>query len=167
MSNLARLGDSESPAKGQQVITACALVHKKINSKEKVFLAKRASTKKFLPSVYEIPGGHIDFGESVVDGLKREFYEEFGVQISVGDPFACFTYINHVKQSHSIEVVYFAKFINETELRLDPENHSSFAWVSLDDVEQVYSSQKGKDDDEFIVVRKGLALLNGQRIDTA
>jgi 8-oxo-dGTP pyrophosphatase MutT (NUDIX family) len=55
--------DSEVPANGQQVITACALIHKDFDGIEKIFLPKRATTKKFLPGVYEIPGGHIDFGE--------------------------------------------------------------------------------------------------------
>ena len=34
----------------------------------KILLPKRASTKKFLPNVYELPGGHIDFGEDIADG---------------------------------------------------------------------------------------------------
>lgn len=43
-------------------------------------MPKRADTKKFLPSVYELPGVHIDFGEEPVSGLKREIYEEFGME---------------------------------------------------------------------------------------
>lgn len=64
--------DSETPAKGQQVITACAFITRNFDGVIKVFLPRRAATKKFLPNVYEIPGGHIDFGENLTDGLKRE-----------------------------------------------------------------------------------------------
>ena len=79
--------DSETLADGQQVITACAFIHRQIDGVEKVFLPKRADTKKFLPSVYELPGGHIDFGEDPITGLKREIDEEFGMEVEVGDPF--------------------------------------------------------------------------------
>ena len=46
--------DSETPAQGQQVITACAFIHKSFEGTEKVFLPKRAATEKFLPGVYDI-----------------------------------------------------------------------------------------------------------------
>ncbi len=64
--------DSETPAQGQQVITACAAIHHSFDGVVKIFVPKRAETKKFLPGVYELPGGHIDFGENIVEGLKRE-----------------------------------------------------------------------------------------------
>jgi 8-oxo-dGTP pyrophosphatase MutT (NUDIX family) len=42
--------------------------------------------------MYELPGGHIDFGENMITGLKREILEEFGMQATIGDPFFVFTY---------------------------------------------------------------------------
>jgi 8-oxo-dGTP pyrophosphatase MutT (NUDIX family) len=82
--------DSETLAQGAQVITACAFIHREVDGVRQVFLPKRAATKKFLPGVFELPGGHIDYGEDIVDGLKREIREELGIAISVGDPFATF-----------------------------------------------------------------------------
>ena len=35
-------------------------------------------------SYWLLPGGGVDFGESVADGLKREFREEVGLDIQVG-----------------------------------------------------------------------------------
>ena len=105
--------DSETPAQGQQVITACAFLHHSFDGSMKVFLPKRADTKKFLPGIYELPGGHIDFGEDFIAGLKREVQEEFGLKCSVGDPCAAFTYTNEVKGSHSIEVIFFAQFTDQ------------------------------------------------------
>ena len=89
--------DSETRAEGQQVIVACAFIHHKFDGVEKVFLPKRADTKKFMPGVYELPGGHVDFGEDIKAGLRREIAEEFSKEITLGDPFATFTYTNDVK----------------------------------------------------------------------
>lgn len=155
--------DSETPAPGQQVITACAFIHKKFSGIEKVFLPKRAATKKFLPSVYELPGGHIDFSEDPLSGLKREINEEFGMEIGVGDPFFVFTYTNEVKRSHSIEVVYFATFLTDLEtLTLNPEDHSTYGWFAEDELAQATTPGKGLDDVEFAAIRKGFALLRGE-----
>src|SRR5690606_4845078 len=92
--------------------TACAFIWHDFDGAKKVFLPRRAATKKFLPDVFELPGGHIDFGEDIDAGLKREILEEFGMHVSLGEPFASFTYTNDIKGSHSIEVVYFARFID-------------------------------------------------------
>lgn len=157
--------DSETLADGQQVITACAFIHHSFGGIEKVFLPKRAATKKFLPDVYELPGGHIDFGEDPVVGLKREIDEEFGMKISVGDPFFVFTYTNDVKRSHSIEVIYFASFDNNLEdITLNPEDHSQFGWFAEDELEKATTATKGLDDIEFKAMRRGFELLRGMSI---
>ena len=155
--------DSETLAINQQVITACAFIHQKFDGVEKVFLPKRADTKRFLPGVYELPGGHIDFGEKPVTGLKREVDEELGMKIEVGDPFFVFTYTNEVKGSHSIEVIYFAHFVNKlSDIVLEPEDHSGFGWFSEDELVNATTEAKGLDDIEFQAMSKGFALLKGQ-----
>ncbi|MDX9914065.1 MAG: hypothetical protein RBS77_05815 [Candidatus Moranbacteria bacterium] len=58
-----KIHDSETLAHGQQVITACAFIYHDFDGVTKVFLPKRAATKKFLPSVYELPGGILTMGK--------------------------------------------------------------------------------------------------------
>ncbi len=153
--------DSETPAAGQQVLTAVAFIHHILDGVEKVFLPQRAATKKFLPSVYELPGGHIDYGEEMVAGLKREIMEEIGREIAVGDPFAVFTYTNHVKGSHSIEVAYFAAFVGDpANITLNPEDHAGYLWVAEDEIANLPNSRQ--DDPELAVLKQGFALLRGK-----
>ena len=155
--------DSETPARGQQVITACAFIHHNFDGIEKVFLPKRADTKKFLPGVYELPGGHIDYGEDIVHGLMREIKEEFEIAVKVGDPFAAFTYLNEVKGSHSIEVIYFCEFSGPIEnIVIHPEDHSRFDWIAENEMQKIFTENKRGDDPEMQAIRKGFALLKGQ-----
>jgi 8-oxo-dGTP diphosphatase len=152
--------DSSTPAHGQQVISACAFIHQSFDGVEKVFLPKRAATKKFLPGVFELPGGHIDFGEDIIVGLKREIMEELGMEISVGDPFAVFTYTNEVKGSHSIEAVYFARFLGSIEnITLNSEDHSEYRWVAEAELDGIGNSITPA---ELANAKKGFALLRGQ-----
>jgi ADP-ribose pyrophosphatase YjhB (NUDIX family) len=160
--------DSEKAAQGQQVITACALIHHDFDGVRKIFLAKRADTKKFLPGVHEIPGGHIDFGENITKGLKREIAEEFEIEITVGDPFAVFDYTNQIKGSHSVEVIYFATLLGSPEdITLHPEDHSSCDWYAEDELYKIHSKVKGTDDPEFMALQKAFALLGGASPDFA
>ena len=156
-----KVHDSETLKDGQQVITACAFIHHSFDGTEKVFLPKRALTKKFLPGVYELPGGHIDFGEEIEIGLKREIIEEFGMNIKISDPFYVFTYINEIKKSHSIEVIYLAKFIKPiNNIKINPEDHSEYGWFSEDEIKKVINNNKREDDPEIEAIKKGFLLLN-------
>ncbi len=155
--------DSETRAEGQQVIVACALIHHSFDGTEKIFLPRRADTKKFMPGVYELPGGHVDFGEDIVDGLKRELIEEFGKRITVGDPFTAFTYKNEIKASHSVEVVYFARFEDNIEdIEIHPEDHSGYEWFSEDDISKMLIGGKTEDDEEYKLIKRAFSLLRGE-----
>lgn len=154
--------DSAIPTPGQQVITACAFIHQEFDGVQKVFMAKRADTKKFLPGVYELPGGHIDFGEDTKDGLVREIQEEFGVEVRLGDPFAVFTYLNEIKGSHSIEVIYFAQLVNsDIKIQSNPEDHSTCGWFAESELPQTFVSEKDLEDDEIKAIYRGFNLLKG------
>ncbi len=143
---------------GTQAITACALIWQDFDGVKKAFVPKRADTKKFLPGVYNLPGGHVEYGEDIVEALKREYVEEFGMRISVGDPFAAFTYMNDSKATHSAEVIYFARFVDGVEnMKMDPDDHSTYKWVSLEEVallEPITPEEKA-------ILKKGLEILNG------
>lgn len=111
----------------KQAITAVAFIHKN----GKLFAPRRAATKSFLPNEFELPGGHIEYGEDLIAGLERELDEEFGLKVMIGDPFFAFTYINEAKQAHYVEIVYFAKLQNPNEdIRLNPDDHSESRWVN-------------------------------------
>lgn len=157
--------DSEVVARGQQVITACAFIHHNFDGMEKVFLAKRADTKKFLPGVYEIPGGHINFGEDIVAGLKREVMEELEMEVDVGDPFDVLAYVNEVRGSHSVQIMYFARFKGPLEqIQFHPEDHSTCGWFAENELPHAYTSAKGEEDPEFKSIKKGFSLLKGNML---
>jgi ADP-ribose pyrophosphatase YjhB (NUDIX family) len=152
--------DSETPTPSQQVITVCALIHHNFNGIEKVFLPRRAATKKFLPSVFELPGGHVDFGENLVDALKREIREEFDKDIKVGQVLTAFDYLNPIKQSHSVEIIYLAEFVDGVDdIKLDPADHSEYVWLAEDETSKIFTKMKDENDDEIIAIHQGFEIL--------
>ncbi len=152
--------DSETPAQGQQVFTACAFIYRCKDDILELFVPKRAKTKKFLPWIYELPGGHIDFWEDMRDGLKREISEEFWKNVQVGDCFDVFTYTNHIKWSQSLEAIYFSQFIDdEKNIVLHPEDHEGYVWISEKEINTIITAGKQEDDYEIQAIKKGFSIL--------
>lgn len=156
--------DSETLQEGQQVITACIFLHHVFDGVEKVFVAKRAATKKFLPNVYELPGGHIDYGEEIPAGLIREIKEEFEVDVRLGDPFYIFTYVNPIKKTQSVEIIYFGTLVSPVDsIVTHPDDHAGYKWIAENELSLVTDANKGVDDVEFRGIKKGFELLNGTK----
>lgn len=135
-----------------QKITACAFIH----HQGKLFVAKRALTKKYKPGVFELPGGHIEYGEEIIEGLKREIKDELHLKIKVGDPFYAVTYIDKTNNHHYVEVVYFAQFQPPfPEIKLNPEDHSEYKWITTEEAELTF----GKDNYELKAAQRGFEIL--------
>lgn len=138
--------------KKTQKITACAFIHKD----GKLFAPRRANTKKLFPGKYELPGGHVEFGETMIEGLKREIREEFNLEINIGEPFYVFTYTSKNDTEHTIEVDYLATLMNpDQEIKLKPEDHSEFHWIAEGDMDDFYTD----DDEERKAVKRGFEIL--------
>jgi 8-oxo-dGTP diphosphatase len=118
-----------------QSITVCAFLY---NSQGKMFTAKRADDKAFMPSTFELPGGHVDYGESLEVALQREFMEEFEAEIVVEKPFHAFCYFDQ-NQVHAVEIVYYCQLKPNSKIKLKPKEHSQMAWIGKDEVDKYFS----------------------------
>ncbi len=136
-----------------QEITACAFIY---NSNKQLLIGKRADNLNFLPGKYELLGGHIEFGETLEDGLKRELKEEMDIDITVEEPFYAFTYLLKNNTKHAVEINYFAKMTDENQaITVDPHEHSGYKWISEDEIDQYFD----KDDEERKAIIKGFEIL--------
>ncbi len=100
--------------------------------------------------------------------------EEFEREISLGDPFAVFTYENQIKGSHTIEVVYYAKFRDpSTGVTIHPEDHSGYDWLSEEEViarkadlvPAEHVAHEHDEDPEYLAIIRGFELLRGERLN--
>ena len=91
---------------------------------------------------FELPGGHIQRGESPNNGAKREFFEETGVNIKK---------LNQIS-SNSSRVLYRG-YINTSIIKLSSE-HKSFRFVSERELFKLPLSKWSKKDLAFLKPRK-------------
>jgi 8-oxo-dGTP diphosphatase len=54
-----------------------------IQRNNRILIAKRSSTSS-LPNKWEFPGGKVESGETPEECLKRELWEEFEINVSIG-----------------------------------------------------------------------------------
>lgn len=140
-----------------QKITVCGLGYKMEEGVRKIFLARRAATKKFLPNKFELVGGHVELEDkSLEEALKREVREEMGAEIVVEDLAGEFLYFNDTQNSQSIEVIYWMRFVDEAQVKLNQEDHSEFVWVSEEEMDNLIED---KNDLEYIAIKKAFAGL--------
>jgi 8-oxo-dGTP diphosphatase len=74
----------------QRIVNGGFIVHE-----GKFLLMKRADNDTFLPGVWEIPGGKLEFGENPLDGAKREIKEEAGLDIELVSSLSIWTYVDY------------------------------------------------------------------------
>ncbi|MFM2414529.1 MAG: hypothetical protein RI911_222 [Candidatus Parcubacteria bacterium] len=155
--------DSETPQQGQQVITACACIYRINNANHEIFLARRAKTKKFYPDTFELIGGHIEYGEPIVDGLLREIREELHLDAIVEEPVHVFDYLNPIKSTHSVQITYLARFVDEhPDIVLNPEDHSEYRWIAEQHIPALFSDGKPESDKEWDAIRAAFSRLRNR-----
>ena len=100
-----------------------------------------------LEGLWEFPGGKIEAGESLADGLRRELQEELGTEVEVGEE--VFTVTHHYPE-RSVELHFLAcTFLNAPAPLLGQE----MRWVPR---EELRSLEFPPADEELIRVLTGL-----------
>lgn len=93
-----------------------------------VLLAERANTG-YGDGLYHLPSGHLEPGETVVEGTIREAYEEVGVELTPHDlRFA------HVMHHHEDRIGFFftARRWRGEPTNAEPEKCAGIGWFPLD-----------------------------------
>lgn len=102
----------------------------------KVLLVKRANEPN--KGKWSIPGGVVKLGESLIDALKREIFEETGLEIEALDVACVSEEIvrdNTGIKFHYVIIDFFAKVVGG-ELRVGSDAEDA-KWISFDELDEV------------------------------
>ena len=97
----------------------------------KILIAQRKKTMK-QGGLWEFPGGKIEEGESAPDCIRREFMEELGMPVHVGDYLCEMNYTYPGLDDFHFDT-YWATCDNPNPPKLDA--HEQIAWVSLGELD--------------------------------
>ncbi|MDR2476239.1 MAG: (deoxy)nucleoside triphosphate pyrophosphohydrolase [Treponema sp.] len=97
----------------------------------RLFIAKRKDGGD-LGGKWEFPGGKVENGESGEAALRREYLEEFGVQIETGPLLACAQFTH---KGFQFELRAYRIFFKG--LQFCMKEHSQWRWASLGEIERL------------------------------
>lgn len=106
-----------------------------LKDNEKLLVVKRNENDDLYPGAWEFPGGHLEDGETLKQGLKRELQEEIGFTDDF-EPIITH-YYDEIKEKngelvHDLEIDFIVNVDSSAlEIKLS-EEHCDYAWVTKD-----------------------------------
>jgi 8-oxo-dGTP diphosphatase len=109
----------------------------------KLLVLENATEKRGGSSQWELPGGMLEIGEALEEGLIREVEEETGLGISVGSIVATWDHWERefefadgrVVDARIVEIAFTCQVV-AGEMKLSDE-HSQFKWASREELQKL------------------------------
>jgi 8-oxo-dGTP diphosphatase len=96
----------------------------------RILLCHRSPGRRWYPDVWDLPGGHVELGETPAEALERELLEELGVSVYSLPP-------RPVTRLSTVDVemgIWFVGSWNGTPANLAPEEHDAIAWFTAEEL---------------------------------
>lgn len=106
-----------------------------LRDKDLFLIVKRNENDDMYPGAWEFPGGHLETGETLKEGLKRELEEEIGFTEKFKPVIT--HYFDEVKEKnneliHDLEIDFIVNVdSSKVDIKLSNE-HSDYKWVTRD-----------------------------------
>lgn len=102
------------------------------NAQGEVFLAQRGPKAKNERGAWEFPGGGVEFGEKLVDAIRREILEEYGMVIEIDELLGVDDHILPDEGQHWVSPTFIAHHVSGEPRIMEPEKCSAIGWFTLD-----------------------------------
>lgn len=108
-----------------------------INNK-RILTVKRASTEDFAPDRWEFPGGKLESGEGIKEGLLREIKEETGLDCTVER----ILYASDFTSTHTgdSKILAYLCRTEDYEVNLSHE-HDDYKWADIHEMRNLIFSE--------------------------
>lgn len=131
---LAKLIKLETDLKNQQkeIIVDCLIQ----NQKDQILVQKISNSRKIFPNCWDLPGGHLEFGDTILETIHKEILEETGLEnIKVVSFIGKVDWIleKDGEKQDKIILQFLVKVENTQSLRLEEGKATEFCWVGKDD----------------------------------
>ena len=101
----------------------------------RLLLGKRSARRRAYPGVWDLPGGHVETGETIEQALVRELHEELGITAREWREVAVLHAPAMADESANVLCVhvFLVTAWDGEPGNLLPDEHEALAWVTVDD----------------------------------
>ncbi|HIH74818.1 MAG TPA: NUDIX domain-containing protein [Methanosarcina sp.] len=109
------------------IVSVYALIR---NEKGEFLLLRRSENSRTNPGKWDLPGGKVNPGESLKEGVIREVWEETGISIVSGDIAGEVNF--ELSEKKVIAIVFDGGYVI-SDVKLSYE-HMEYTWISLENI---------------------------------
>ncbi|MEW9094914.1 MAG: NUDIX domain-containing protein [Clostridiaceae bacterium] len=103
-----------------------------LNDNEEILLLLRERSPE--AGYWSIPGGKVEFFDTIEDSIKREVKEELGVEIDIIKLLGVTNHILVEEKSHWVAPSFLVKIIKGEVKNMEPNKHKDIKWFSIDNL---------------------------------
>ncbi len=104
-----------------------------VNDQGQIFLSKRGPLAQNDRGYWEIPGGGVEFNETLSHAIHREVMEEFGVTIEIIEQLPAFDHILLSDKQHWVSTTFLARVTpGQTPTIREPGKCVEIGWFDWD-----------------------------------
>ncbi len=116
-----------APRQPKQLIVVLGVIVKN----RRLLLLKRVDPRTAFNGMWELPGGGVEYGESIDKALRREVFEETGFKIQIKDQLNGITTIVRTKEQFQIFFIAFIVKPTSGKLKMSKTEASAARWCTL------------------------------------
>jgi 8-oxo-dGTP diphosphatase len=105
-----------------------------LDDQDRTLLIKRAGDVKNEAGWWSKPGGTIDYGEKVIDAMKREIKEELDIEIEINGYLLHTDHVIKEDNQHWVAFNYIAKIESGKPKNMEPHKCDEISWFTLDNL---------------------------------
>lgn len=140
--------------KGQYMLYVYALIR---DNNGNFLVTQRAMDKKWAAGQWEVPGGGSMAGESSLDAIRREIFEETGLDVSSDEASVIYSYKNIDEKygdNYFADIYLIKKDFTLSDVSLDAREVTNMKLASIDEIKSL------KETDGFLHYERICAALN-------
>jgi 8-oxo-dGTP diphosphatase len=103
-----------------------------LNNQNETLLLKRGKKSKNEVGFWNKPGGAVDYGEKIIDAMRREVKEEIGVDVKI---FGYLLHSDHIikkDKQHWVGFNLLGRIKSGTPKIMETQKHEEMLWFNLD-----------------------------------
>ena len=110
------------------------------NNQGEIFLSKRSQNTKNERGCWEIPGGAVEFGETLQNAITREIKEEYGIDIILLHQLPAQNHLLPQENQHWVPSAFISKIKSgQTPKIMEPHKCDAIGWFKLNQLPEPLS----------------------------